>query len=378
MQIYPKEIINDTVEVHRFKHSVKSRIIYGIVLLSILGSVASLPFVFLDIYSSAQGILKSEKERNQITSIYPGKINFIDIKENQLIKKGDTLLIIDNSIGKEKINLLTHQLSEVELFVHDLKHLSNSKQVNKDTFQSFLYQKQYLQHLQKLHELHTRLNKSKKDFNRQQKLHKKGVIAKVEYENSKYNFDLTSSELKYYINQKNNQWQNELTRQNQKLEELKSTLLQNNEEQKNYIITANINGAIQNIKGFEVGNFVGSNTPIAEISPDSDLIAECYISPSDIGLLKTNNEVKIQIDAFNYNQWGMVTGKITSISKDVIQINSIPMFKVICSLDKKQLQLKNGFEGKLKKGMTLKAQFFIVNRSIYDLLYDTIDDWFKP
>ena len=52
--------------------------------------------------------------------------------------------------------------------------------------------------------------------------------------------------------------------------------------------------------------------------------------------------------------------------------------KVICSLNQKQLQLKNGFEGKLKKGMTLNVRFFIANRTAYDLLYDKIDDWFNP
>ncbi len=54
------------------------------------------------------------------------------------------------------------------------------------------------------------------------------------------------------------------------------------------------------------------------------------------------------------------------------------MFKVICSLDQKQLQLKNGFKGKLKKGMTLNARFFIINRSAFELLYDKVDDWFNP
>ena len=154
--------------------------------------------------------------------------------------------------------------------------------------------------------------------------------------------------------------------------------MQYKNEQRNYIITAPISGTIQNIKGFEAGNFISSGAPIAEISPDTDLIAECYITPSDIGLLKKNNQVKFQINAFNYNQWGMATGKILRISKDITIVNNKPLFRVICSLDQKQLQLKNGFEGKLKKGMTLNARFFIIERSVYELLYDKIDDWFTP
>jgi len=377
-QIFPKEIIDSTVEVHRFKHKVNSKIIYSILLLSVIGIGASLPFVFLDIYSSAQGILKSEKERNQITSFYSGKIKSIAIKENKLVQKGDTLLVIDNSIGTEKLNLLTNQLDQSKLFIHDLNYLSNTKEIESDSLQSFLYQKQYLQYLQKLHELRTRLSKTRRDFIRQKKLYRKGVIAKVEYENNKYNFDLASSVFKHFKKQQSNLWQSELTQQNRKLLELESSLLQNKEEQKNFIITATIGGTIQNIKGLETGNFITASTTIAEISPETDLIAECYISPSDIGLLKVNSKVKFQIDAFNYNQWGMATGKIKEISKDILMLNNVPMFRVRCSLDQKQLQLKNGFEGKLKKGMTLNARFFIINRSAFDLLYDKVDDWFNP
>ncbi len=377
-QIFPKEIIENTVEVHRFKHSVKSKIIYGIVLLSVIGIGASLPFIFLDIYSSAQGILKSEKERNLISSLYSGKITCIFIKENKYVHQGDTLLIIDNTIGKEKLNLISSQLEETNLFISDLAYLSNTKKLSQDSLHSFLYQKQYLQYAQKLLELQTRYKKSKRDFNRQQKLYKKEVIAKVEYENSRYNLDLTLNSLNHFKEQQRNQWQAELTQQDNKSKELKSALSQYKNEQENHIITASISGTIQNIKGFEVGNFITSGTSIAEISPDTELIAECYISPSDIGLLKIDSKVKYQINAFNYNQWGMATGEIKTIGKDIVMINNIPMFKVICSLDQKQLQLKNGFEGKLKKGMTLNARFFIINRSVFDLLYDKVDDWFNP
>ena len=376
--IFPKEIIENTVEVHRFKHQTRTKVIYAIMILSILFTCASLPFLFMDIYSSAQGILKSDKEKNQITSMHSGKIKTISIEENKYVQQGDTLLTIDNTVGKEKLALLDNQLQEAAKFIHDLKYLTNAIILNLDSLHSFLYQKQYLLYTQKLRELQTRHIKTKKDFIRQQKLYKKEVIARVALENSKYNFELALNKLNHFEKQQRNQWQSELTQQNNKSEELKSSISQFQNEQKNYIITASVSGTIQNIKGFEAGNFIRSGTPIAEISPDTDLIAECYINPSDIGLLKKNNQVKYQINAFNYNQWGMATGKILRISKDITLVNNRPLFRVICSLDQKQLQLKNGFEGKLKKGMTLNARFFIIERSVYELLYDKMDDWFTP
>jgi HlyD family secretion protein len=376
--IFPNEIIENTTEVHRFKHQIKSKIIYGAMILSLLGAVISLPFIHMDIYSTAPGILKSEGDNNRISSLYSGKIKTTFIYENKYVQRGDTLLIIDNIVGKEKLILLEDQLEEVKTFIHDLTYLSNSEILKSDSLHSPLYRKYFLFYTQKIVELQTRYEKAKRDFIRQQKLYKEEVIAKVEYENSEYDLNLELNRLIKYKQQELNKWLSDLIQLNNQSKELKNTLSQYMNEQKNHIITSPINGSIQNIQGLEAGNFIISGSPIAEVSPDSKLIAECYISPYDIGLLSSQSNVKFQINAFNYNEWGMVTGKIISINKDISIVNNSPMFKVICSLDQKQLQLQNGLKGKLKKGMTLNARFFINNRSVFDLLFDKVDDWFNP
>jgi len=62
-QIFPKEILGNTFEVHQFSHSRKSIIIYTVLLLLLLGILISLPLIKTDVYTSARGIIKSEKER---------------------------------------------------------------------------------------------------------------------------------------------------------------------------------------------------------------------------------------------------------------------------------------------------------------------------
>lgn len=39
---------------------------------------------------------------------------------------------------------------------------------------------------------------------------------------------------------------------------------------------------------------------------------------------------------------------------------------------------KSGKKGVLKKGMTVSAHFMITERSLFDLLYQKIDDWANP
>ena len=149
-------------------------------------------------------------------------------------------------------------------------------------------------------------------------------------------------------------------------------------EKEQYVVTAPIAGSITQYTGIQPGNFIAPNQTIAQISSNEDLIVESYISPTDIGLIREGMDVKFQIDAFNYNQWGLATGKVIDISKDITAQQEQPYFKVKCTLQEQQLFLKNGYEGNLKKGMTLTSRFTVTERTLYQLLYDKMDDWLNP
>lgn len=178
-QIFPKEIIENTVEVHQFKHKVKSKIIYTIILLSVIMVLVSLPFISLDIYSTARGIIKPKKERNKLISLYSGKIEQINITQNQLVHRGDTLLIINNNVGKERLNLIQEHLLETQNFITDLQYLLKTKNINSSQLKTLKYQKEHLQYRQHLADLITRYRKAKRDFERQDILYKKNIIAKI-------------------------------------------------------------------------------------------------------------------------------------------------------------------------------------------------------
>jgi hypothetical protein len=109
------------------------------------------------------------------------------------------------------------------------------------------------------------------------------------------------------------------------------------------------------------------------------MIAEVYVMPKDVGLIRPDIKVNFQVDAFNYNQWGLLTGKVLTVSNDIFTDNGQqPYFKVRCLLDKNELKLKNGYVGRIKKGMTLQANFYVTRRTLFQLLYDKTSDWLNP
>lgn len=196
--------------------------------------------------------------------------------------------------------------------------------------------------------------------------------------NSKLEYDLSLNAINQYKKQQHSSWQAALVNHQNQLKELENNQVELEETNNLSIVKAPVSGTLLNVKGIEKGSFISIGIQLAEISPKSDLIVECYIDPIDIGLLKKEKKVNFQVSAFNYNQWGLASGKITAIGNDVQMINNTPMFKVLCSLDQNFLQLKNGFKGQLKKGMLVNARFELTERSLFDLLYDKMDDWVNP
>lgn len=377
-QIFPKEILESTVAAHQFKHGTKSKVIYAIIIIAILVLLISLPFIKVDIYTSARGIIKPDKERLSVASLNSGKIVSVNLRNNKRVQEGDTLLVLDNTIISEKLKLSSNQISDIRLFINDLTYLIENKSVSVINITSPKYQKEYLLYQQNLHDLQTRFQKTKQDFERNTLLYEKEVIAKVEFENTKLEYDLALSKINQLKQQQRNTWQANLTEYKNSLLELESTNNQLQENISQFVVTAPITGILINTMGLEIGSFLSSGQRIVDISPDTNLLVECFVSPKDIGLLKLNNQANFQIDAYNYNQWGLATGKIIDIGKDIEFIENTSVFKIQCKIDQKQLKLKNGFAGELKKGMTLNAQFKLAERTLFDLLYDKVDDWINP
>lgn len=377
-QIFPKEILESTVEVHQFQLSSRSMIIYSIILIALLLILMLLPFIKVDIYTTARGIIKPDKERLSISSLNSGKIVATNIKNNQLVQKGDTLLVLDNAIINEKLKLSSQQIMDLNVFIADLTYLIDNKHINIDSIRSPKYKKEYILYQQNKHELNTRVQKLQQDLDRNTLLYNKEVISKVEFDNTVLDYKLALSNSNQLQQRQINTWQANLTEYKSNLLEFESNSIQLQENNSQFVITAPITGILMNAMSLENGSFLSSGQAFVEISPDTNLLVECFISSQDIGLLRLNDRVSFQIDAYNYNQWGLATGNIVDIGKDIEFKENKSVFKIQCKINEKHLKLKSGFEGELKKGMTLNAQFKLIERSLFDLLYDKVDDWVNP
>jgi len=161
---------------------------------------------------------------------------------------------------------------------------------------------------------------------------------------------------------------------------MKNALSQQLKEKENYVVTTPVSGTLDQFNGIYAGSVIQAGSLLAVVSPDSTLYAEIQVSPRNIGYITKNMPVKIQIGSFNYNEWGTISGKVMEISSDFMNDASgnTAFYKVKCSMERNYLIRKNGVKGLLKKGMTVSAHFMITRRSLFDLLYQKMDDWANP
>ena len=352
--------------------------IYKIILFLTILIFISFYFIRLPISSSSRGIIRSQTENTKIVSVVGGRVIENNLKKNnQEIKQGDKLLVITAEQLDTQKSLQNSQSSDYSAQLQDLNKLTRGQYGGLQTGQ---YQRELSAMQEKIAQVQTQLSLAKKDYDRANLLYNQGVIPKSEYDKFYHTYQGLQSQVSGIREQQLAQWQAQKRDVERQIRSLGAEVQRINQEQKNYIITAPISGRLVNFSGIQKGNFMIQGQNIGEISPEESLVAECLVSPKDIGFIKVGQKVKFQVDTYNYNQWGLLEGKVKEIDQNITvnQQTGDAYFRVLCTMDKNYLQLKNGYKGKIGKGMTLTARFYLLDRTLWQLLFDRVDDWFNP
>lgn len=355
--------------------------LYMLCIALITAVIASLPFIHTDISIKSMGITRPVTERTEVKPIMTGIIDTIHFKEGDMVNKDAVILRLKDPNTKGKVILNNFEINQRELFIHDLSILTNSSELdnsNLDKLTAPLYKQQLAKFTHQKQDLEASINKAKKELDINTTLAKDKIISGKEFYDIQINYQKLQSSYKAFVQEQLSTWQQDLARYKLELSQYKQALNVVNTDATYYLVKAPTSGIIQGINTRYQGGLLQANETLCTISPEGELIGECYVPTRDIGLLKIGQPVRYQMEAFDYNYFGILTGKVAAIDNDFTVINNTPVFKVRCSFDSTQLHLKNGLTGKLKKGLNFQARFIVARRSLWQLLYDKMDDWLNP
>ena len=375
--LLPNEWIENSIETYIYQHTSKSQIIYWIVLFAVTVTLAALPFIYVDISIQGSGVVRPVAEKAEITSSITEIVDSVFVKEGEQVNKGDVILRFRTNSSDYKINYQTNRLNDYSAQLADLTYLAEGDCPK--FFSSPVRQQEYAYFIRKKQELETELAQAEKEYLRNKTLFEKKVISEEEYDSYYFKYKSQQNELASLVQSQISTWQADQNTYRNTYNEMSTNLKQEIKDKDMYIVRSPVDGTVDQFSGVYRGSSIQAGQSLAVISPDSTLCIEVYVTPRNIGFMNIGMPVNVQVESFNYNEWGTIPGRVKDISSDFLtdsQGNSF--YKVKCEMERDFLQLKNGRIGKLKKGMTVNAHFMVTRRSLFDLLYQKMDGWVNP
>ncbi len=161
------------------------------------------------------------------------------------------------------------------------------------------------------------------------------------------------------------------------LEEINAKIQQIQEQISQGTIKAERNGTINAISKIVTGDTISAGTTIATIIPlsESEYKVQLYVSNSDIANIEMGDSIRYNLAALPSNQYGTVSGTVTSISTDaLIQDGQYSgYFLVEGSIASTELSDKDGNIGSIGIGMQVEAKIVTQNKSIIRYLLEKIN-----
>ncbi len=354
----------------------RGMLLYWIILFLFFSSLIALPLIKVDVTVQSRGVIKTINKISPISSAISAKVTQSNLSENRTVFQGDTLLILDQSGLDGEIHFAREQIKIFDTYLSDINQLVKDSLPSQ--VKSPLYRQEYIDFTSGVAKLSRTIEKQRIDFERTSLLYNDGVVPVVSLQEDSFNLKELEDELILLKTRTIAKWEMDNKDYILARHEL-NTKVENLLQQKSqHIIIAPYDGSIIEFNGIAEGSFINENEVIAMLSPEEELLAECYVSPSDIGLIRKDMPVKLQVDAYNYNEWGLLEGHVAEIGHDVSEINDQFVFVVRNKMHKNHLSLKNGVKGPLKKGMSITGRFIVTQRTLFQLLFDNVNDWLNP
>lgn len=145
---------------------------------------------------------------------------------------------------------------------------------------------------------------------------------------------------------------------------------------RSYVLRAPVAGRVTALTA-RVGQSANPQIPLMTIVPaGSTLRAELVVPSSAIGFVKAGQAVRLAIDAFPFQRFGTVNGRITTVANSPVTVQgangtTTPVYPVTVALDAASVQAF-GRSQPLVSGMTLTARIVLEKQTLLEWLFEPL------
>ncbi|MEY3400811.1 MAG: hypothetical protein RLZZ86_414 [Cyanobacteriota bacterium] len=198
---------------------------------------------------------------------------------------------------------------------------------------------------------------------------------RLQQEESSYKSAMQGGELALLKSQEQfKDLQNQISSLQSEIMQTEGQIISLNLQLKQRVIRSPIDGTIFELPIKNPGSVVQPGQMIAQIAPkNADLILKARMASQHSGFVKVGMPVKIKFDAYPFQEYGILSGRITWISPNSkIQENSanrLETYEVDIALENPYIQVGNK-QIPLTPGQTASAEAIIRQRRVIDFILD--------
>ena len=293
----------------------------------------------------------------QLSGLDQEKISQIELEIDSLKQRLDRLkpLAEQGAISQEFVFQAERELRQAQQQLIDTK-LQETGNSNGQIFQSE----------QLIRDMNARINDTEGEL----------VLARKEYERSQTELEHKKAE-RYQIElgaqQKVQQIELEINQAKAKIAETKNLIASAEGNLKKRSLISPVAGTVLSFNVVNTGKVLQPGETVAEIAPrNAPLILSALLPDRDAGFVEEGMVAQVKLDAFSFQDYGTISGKVIDISADAKNDEKLgAVYEVKIELDQTYISEK-GRKIVFKPGQTATADIVIRRQRIVDVLLDPI------
>jgi len=340
-------------------------------LLSMIAFVVWAYFATLDVIALASGQIVPVQSVQIVQHLDGGRISSINVKDGQVVKKGEVLLTLNDVEAKAEYQALNARFWGLYVRAERLRALIADRpadfadvpitfaRVVQEERDALLTARDQVSQLTDQIRILSEVSSIRSDLAREQ------LATKVQALDAQRALGQAQSDLLRY----RRAHMDELTETVMDLtqvEEQKARLL---DRLQRVEVVSPADGVVQGLQFRTVGGVIAAGDTVMNVIPIGDqLQAEVKVSPTDIGFLRLGQDARLKVGTFDFMRYGTIDGHVAMISpfSTVDEAQKLTYFKVIISLE--QSFVSRDSQKTIEPGMTVQADIITDRQSVLQYL----------
>jgi adhesin transport system membrane fusion protein len=285
----------------------------------------------IDVVVNARGKVIPSSRQKIIQSLDGGIVKQILVKEGDLVKKNQPVVILEDVRYKadygqiyQKTLALRAMIARLNSELDNKKDIQFPEDVKKNPelvkYETNLFNVRQQAYYDQLNNLEAGYNISKKSLSTYKEAYNSGIVSRIDYLKSQR---MLAEEEQKILELKTKHWEEARTafvQANNDLSSYSEQLTGLHDKMTRTTLRSPVDGIVKKLNVNAQYEVVTSAMAIMEILPVEDtLLIQVHVQPSDIAFVHVGQAAIVQMTAYDYSIYGSLNGKVEYVSADAIQ-----------------------------------------------------------